>query len=77
MKVWNAGDKSKAGCETCKAVVPTTFGIHDVKLEASGAIVEQIMAASCDQCGEVVAIPPQSTPAVRAVIRTALDSSPL
>ncbi|MCS4089166.1 hypothetical protein [Rhizobium sp. BK176] len=77
MKVWNAGDKSSACCDSCKAVVQTTFGIHDVQLESSGAVVEQIMAAACDQCGEVVAIPPQSTLAIQAVIRTALDSRPL
>jgi hypothetical protein len=73
MKVWIAGDKSQACCDNCKSVVPTTFGIHDVQIASSGAVVEEIMAAACDQCGAVVAIPPQSTPAIRAVVKAAME----
>lgn len=72
MTVWNAGDKSRACCDNCKAVVPTTFGIHDVQIASNGAVVEEIMAAACDRCGTVVAIPPQSMPAIRSVTRMAV-----
>ncbi|WP_368517315.1 hypothetical protein [Rhizobium sp.] len=65
MKIWYAGDKSKALCEKCRKVVATTFDYHDVPFESGIGVAKQIMAATCDECGTVVAIPPQSTPAIR------------
>ncbi len=65
MKIWYAGDKSKALCENCRKVVATTFDYHDVPFESGIGVAKQIMAATCDECGTVVAIPPQSTPAIR------------
>ncbi|NTG00784.1 hypothetical protein G6L33_11100 [Agrobacterium rhizogenes] len=65
MKIWYAGDKSKALCEKCRKVVTTTFGYHDVPFESGIGVAKEIMAATCDECGTVVAIPPQSTPAIR------------
>ncbi|MFC5760410.1 hypothetical protein [Rhizobium sp. GCM10022189] len=65
MKIWYAGDRSEALCETCRKVVTTTFGYHDVPFESGLAVAREIMAATCDECGTVVAIPPQSTPAIR------------
>lgn len=75
MKIWYAGDKSKALCEKCQKVVATTFGYHDVPFESGIGVAKQIMAATCDECGTVVAIPPQSTPAIRVARETA--SKPL
>lgn len=65
MKVWYTGDKSKALCENCRKVVTTTFDYHDVPFESGIGVAKNIMAATCDECGIVVAIPPQSTPAIR------------
>ncbi len=65
MKIWHAGDKGKAACEHCRQIVTTTFGYHDVPFESGRGVARQIMAATCDSCGTVVAIPPQSTPAIR------------
>ncbi|MBB4188727.1 endogenous inhibitor of DNA gyrase (YacG/DUF329 family) [Sinorhizobium terangae] len=65
MKIWYAGDKSKALCEKCRKVVTTTFDYHDVPFESGIGVAKQIMAATCDECGTVVAIAPQSTPAIR------------
>ncbi|RWX27252.1 hypothetical protein EHH54_33890 [Rhizobium leguminosarum] len=65
MKIWYSGNKSKALCETCRKVVATTFDYHDVPFESGIGVAKQIMAATCDECGTVVAIPPQSTPAIR------------
>lgn len=65
MKIWYAGDRSKALCEKCRKVVTTTFNYHNVPLESGSGVAKQIMAATCDECGTVVAIPPQSTPAIR------------
>lgn len=66
MKVWKEGEKSQAYCEDCRSLVFTTFGIHDVEIAAHGILVDGIMAAACDHCGEVIAIPPQSTPSIKA-----------
>lgn len=66
MKLWKEGEKSQAYCKDCRSVVSTTFGIHDVEIAAHGIIADGIMAAACDQCGEVIAIPPQSTPSIKA-----------
>lgn len=75
MKIWYSGDKSKALCETCAKVVTTTFDYHDVPFEGGAGFARQIMAATCDECGTVVAIPPQSTPAIRVAREVA--SKPL
>ncbi|MBY3528897.1 hypothetical protein HFN72_23510 [Rhizobium laguerreae] len=75
MKIWYAGDKSKALCEKCRKVVTTTFGYHDVPFESGIGVAKQIMAATCDECGTVVAIPPQSTPAIR--VAREIASKPL
>lgn len=74
MRIWYSGDKSKALCETCKKVVTTTFGYHDVPFESGIGIVKEMMSASCDECGCIVAIPPQSTPAIRVARQTASKS---
>lgn len=65
MRIWHAGDRSKALCEHCRKIVATTFGYHDVPFESGRGVARQIMAASCDECGMVLAIPPQSTPTIR------------
>jgi hypothetical protein len=76
MRSWNSGDTSNAICHECKTLVSTTFAHHDVPFESSGAIVADIMAATCDECGAVVAIPPQSTPAIKAALNGQLDHAP-
>jgi hypothetical protein len=65
MKIWHEGNKSKALCEIFRKTVTTTFDYHDVPFESGIGVAKQIMAATCDECGTVVAIPPQSTPAIR------------
>lgn len=69
MKHWNCGDKSRAICERCRIVTTTTFGRHDVPFENGFGVASQIIAATCDECGTIVTIPPQSTPAIHAAKR--------
>lgn len=76
MKIYRAGETSHAICAHCKALVPTTFAYRDVPFEDGAGIVRGILAAVCDRCGLVVAIPAQSTPAIRrarAVAEVALE----
>lgn len=68
MKIWQAGDSSKAICEKCQKVVTTTFNLHDLPFRSGIGTVQQIMAGACDECGSVVSIPPQSTPAIQAEV---------
>lgn len=68
MKLYRAGDKSKALCETCQAVVDTTFCYRDVPFDTPPGVVKGILVASCNTCGSVVAIPAQSTPAIKGAL---------
>jgi len=66
MKLYRQGDSGKAICEHCKAVVPTTFVYRDVPFGDHSGVVKDILVAVCGQCDQVVAVPPQSTPAIKA-----------
>ena len=65
MKLYAAGEKSKAICEDCGALVSTTFVYRDVPFDDGHGVVKDVLASVCDQCDRVVALPAQSTPAVR------------
>ncbi|MDD9724579.1 hypothetical protein PVV74_03830 [Roseovarius sp. SK2] len=65
MKLYSAGDKSKAICETCQDMVETTFLYRDVPFDDGTGKVKDILASVCGRCGDVVAIPAQSLPAIR------------
>lgn len=64
MKIWEEGDRSKAACEHCKAVVTTTFMRRDFPLNVPSMRVKNLMVGVCDRCGATVSIPAQSTPAI-------------
>lgn len=59
------GDKSKAICEK-DGVVHTTFEVRDLPFDDGSGIVRDILVSVCDECGEVVAIPSQSTPEIKS-----------
>lgn len=65
IKLYEDGEKSKAICTRCKQLVSTTFMRCDVPLSDGKGEVKNILAAICDVCSEVVAVPAQSTPAIR------------
>lgn len=60
------GGKSSAICEGCARVVPTTFLYRDVPFSDGVGVARDVLAAVCDECNEVVAIPAQSVPIVIA-----------
>jgi hypothetical protein len=45
-------------CETCRQLVPATYSLGPVEHE--GLIVEDVMRAVCNQCGDIIATTPQS-----------------
>lgn len=59
------GDKGQAICEDCAKWVSTTFDSRTVPFTDGRGEVKEILVAVCDECGAVVATPPQSTPAIR------------
>jgi hypothetical protein len=65
MKLHFPGEKGSAICEA-DGLVSTTFAYRDVPFSDGSGVAKQILVGVCDRCGEVVAIPPQSTPAIKA-----------
>ena len=84
MKFYAVGDRSSGICYVCDALVNSTFAYRDVPMEHRPKIVSQVLAAVCDQCHTVIALPPQSTPRVMRTrehaeipLEITLDSSDL
>ena len=53
------GDISKAICEKCKKIVPTTFRYEEFVF--NGYRIPNILQGFCNICGEAVSLPHQST----------------
>ena len=56
-------------CETCQQLVPATYSLGPVEHE--GLIVEGVMRAVCNQCGDIVATTPQSAHRFREAVQAA------
>lgn len=63
--LFQVGDKSNAICSRCGELVSTTFVLRDVPFSDGSGSAKGLLVAVCDVCGEVVATPAQSTPAIR------------
>ena len=63
--VLKPGDTTRGGCESCKAMVFGTYNYGQIKL-TDGTVVENVMRALCDDCGEIIAVAHQSAPAIKA-----------
>lgn len=64
-KLFHEGDKSQAICSRCGGLVDTTFIRRDVRFSDGNGLATDILVAVCDVCDDVVAVPSQSTPAIR------------
>lgn len=62
---FQAGDKSTAICLRCGQLVDTTLVRRDVPFSDGKGFATGILVAVCNICDDVVAIPAQSTPAIR------------
>ena len=71
--IYTAGDKGRAICEACAKVVATTFAYRDVAFDDGSGVVRDILAAVCDACDAVVAVPAQSTPAIQRARKAGQD----
>jgi hypothetical protein len=65
MKLYRPGDKSRAVCDV-DGLTSTTFEYRDVPFADGKGEAKEILVATCDKCRKVLAIPPQSTPAIRS-----------
>jgi hypothetical protein len=74
MKILFEGETGKALCEHCQAVVQTHYARRDVPFSDGQGVAKDILVGVCDQCDSVVAIPPQSTPAIREARKQQLKS---
>ena len=65
MHLYREGDQSEAICHACERRVGTRFAVRTVRLPETGIEVHDVLAAVCDECGGVAAIPAQSAPKLR------------
>ena len=61
------GTVERTPCEQCQKLVPATYSYGPVEHE--GLIVEDVMRAVCNQCGDIVATTPQSAHRFREAIQ--------
>ncbi|MCW8916698.1 MAG: hypothetical protein OQK24_12720 [Magnetovibrio sp.] len=74
MKLYSPGDTGKAVCEDCGDIVSMTFQYRDVPFSDGSGLAHNILVGVCDSCDSVIAIPPQSTPAIKAARKVAAKS---
>lgn len=74
MKILFEGDTGKALCEQCQALVHTRYVRRDVPFSDGQGQARGILVGVCECCDGVVAIPAQSTPAIREARKQQLKS---
>jgi hypothetical protein len=73
MKLYYEGEKGRAICSRDGAQ-SFTFARRSVPFSDGDGMVSNILVGVCDRCGDVVAMPPQSTPAIKAAREKATAS---
>ncbi len=73
-QLYQDGGKGRAICPSCAEVRSLTWKRVDVPFSDGEGLARNILAGVCDTCGNVIAIPAQSTPAIRAARRAAPKS---
>lgn len=63
MIILKEGDKSKGPCEKCRKLVNTTFRYAPLKYNE--LLIPDILQGFCDECGESISIPHQSSFKIR------------
>lgn len=63
MDHYKVGDMSRAICNDCEKLVETRFDLAEIMVDDTK--VSDILVAFCTVCDQVVAIPAQSTAAIK------------
>lgn len=74
LEFYQDGGKGRAICPSCAEIRSLTWKRVDVPFSDGEGMARNILAGVCDTCGSVIAIPAQSTPAIRAARRAAPKS---
>nr|WP_314877471.1 hypothetical protein [uncultured Pseudomonas sp.] len=74
MQIHFEGDTGRALCEHCQALVAFVYRRRDVPFSDGQGQARDILVGVCSGCETVVAIPPQSTPAIRDARKQQLKS---
>ena len=69
MSILKVGDRTRAGCETCRTFTGVTYQVRDVPFSDGSGLAKNILVGVCDACGEVTIIPHQSAPAIRSALK--------
>ena len=69
--LFSEGEASRAICDRCACITPTTFARRDVPFSDGSGTVKNILVSVCDKCGRVIGLPAQSIPAVKAARKSA------
>jgi len=64
MHVVKPGDTTKVACESCQKLTYAVFNYGTFTLD-DGTVVENVMQAACEVCGQVAAIAHQSAPVIK------------
>ena len=65
MRILREGEREEGLCPACEAWRPIRYEYRTVHLEESDVDVDGVLVGVCEECGEMVSIPPQSTPRLR------------
>lgn len=65
MTILFEGDTGQALCDHCQALVAVRYTRRDVPFSDGQGMARDILVGVCDGCDTVVAVPAQSTPAIR------------
>lgn len=65
MRILREGEREEGLCPACEAWRRIGYEYRTIHLEESDVDVEGVLVGVCEACGEVVSVPPQSTPRLR------------
>lgn len=74
MKIFEAGEHSKAYCRDCRKMVRTTFARRDVPFKDGRGIARNVLVGVCDECDRAIEVPPQTTPALARARKAATQA---
>lgn len=63
------GDKARAICSKCKQVRPTTYRVRSIAIDNEKVVGQvNVLTGVCDECNDIVSIPHQSVPDIKAAM---------